>query len=297
MLLVLLTGCGPEHRSPIRIGVTSFELSPLPGLLPNRGLFQRDLEQQLGKPVVFDVMMPGQICVHLGSGRAAFALLTTADYAEIAPACRAEILTVVRNRRGGTHRQGLIIAAPGSRVKSLADARSMRIHFLPRGDAINEAALGALLEAGLDRREIDRGILGLQLDTTHLNSMEVAKSVVLEDAIGVIDEADYLRWPERGGSLVLLSPSKEEVRVIGRTIRVPEGPFVASLGTPPELRQKVRRYLLEHANRNQLVLDGLGIGGFAEPIDPREYEPYFALRRKLYPNVAHRNAGEVRIEK
>lgn len=82
---------------------------------------------------------------------------------------------------------------------------------------------------------------------------------------------------------MLLAPSKEQVRVIGRTVRVPEGPFLASLQTPPELRESMKRYLLEELNNKAVVLGVPGVSGFAEPIDRSEYEPYFALLRKLHP--------------
>ncbi len=283
VLLSLVAGCGPQFRSPTRIGVTSFDLTPLPPFLPKRILFQRELENHLGEPVVFDLMTPRQIRVHLGTGRLKFAMVSAADYAEIAPAGNAEILAVATNAHGRTYRQGLIIVSPQSRIESVSQTKGMRFHFLPAGDALNEAAAGALLEAGIARHEIDAGILGLGLDTSHINSLEVAKSVVLENAVGVIDEVDYLSWPERGGSLMLLAPSKEQVRVIGRTVRVPEGPFLASLQTPPELRETMKRYLLEELNNKAVVLGVPGVSGFAEPIDRSEYEPYFALLRKLHP--------------
>jgi len=144
--------------------------------------------------------------------------------------------------------------------------------------------LGALIEAGLEKKEVDRGILGLELDTTHISSLEVAKSVVLEEKVGgVIDEADYNKWPDKGGSLVLLLPSKDQVRIIAKTVRVPEGPFVVSNQAPPELVDKTRDYLLKVVNKKQVVLAALGSAGFAEPIDPQEYEPFFALYRKLHP--------------
>jgi hypothetical protein len=283
LLLCLLVGCGPQFHSPTRIGVTSFDLNPLPPFLPKRILFQRDLESHLDEPVVFDLLTPRQIRVHMGTGRVKFAMVSAADYAEIAPAGNSEMLAVAKNAQGRTYRQGLIIASPRSRIETVSQAKGLRFHFLPAGDVLNEAAAGALLEAGVARKQIDNGILGLGLDTSHISSLEVAKSVALENAVGVIDEADYMSWPDRGGSLMLLTPSKEQVRVIGRTVRVPEGPFLASLQTPPELRESVKRYLLEDLNKKAIVLGVLGVSGFAEPIAPNEYEPYFALLRKLHP--------------
>jgi ABC-type phosphate/phosphonate transport system substrate-binding protein len=248
-------------------------------------LFQRDLEDHLQQPVVFDLMSPRQIRVHLGTGRAKFAMLSAADFAEIAPAGNSEILAVPTNAHGHTSRCGLIIVSSKSRAQSVKELKNRRFHFLPVGDVLNEAAMGALLESGIAKQDIDRGFLGLELDTSHINSIEVAKSVVIEDAAGIIDEADYNAWPDRGGSLVLLTPSKEQVRVIGQTVRIPEGPFVASLETPEAMREDMKHYLIEDLKNNKLVLGVLGISGFAEPLDPADYQPYFELHRKLHPSA------------
>lgn len=282
-LPLTLSGCGPKFESPTRIGVTDLDLSPLPPFLPKRILFQRDLETELDGPVVFDLMSPRQIRVHLGTGRAAFAMVSAADFSQIAASDNYEILAVPTNLHGQTSRRGLIVVSAKSSIQSLADLKHRRFHFLPAGDVLNEAALGALMESGLSRQDLDHGILGLELDTSHISSLEVAKSVVLEDAAGIIDEADYNDWPEKGGSLVLLTPSKDQVRIIGETVRVPEGPFLASRETPADVREQVKRYLTEELKAKVIVLGVLGVSGFAEPIDVAEYEPYFALHRKLSP--------------
>jgi ABC-type phosphate/phosphonate transport system substrate-binding protein len=254
----------------------------VPPFLPKRFLFQEDVQELLHQPVAFDLMTARQIRVHLASGRMQFAMLSPADYAEIAPASVAEVLAVPTNAHGQTSRQGLIVVAPNSRLHSVAELKGIRFHFMPSGDVLNEAALGALLDAGVEPDNIDKGILGLELDTSHISSLEVAKSVVLEDnAAGVIDEADYQAWPETGGSLVLLSPSKAQVRVIGKTVRVPEGPFVASLAAPSDLRSKLRNYLLDDINNKKLVLGVLGVNGFTKPVAAEEYKDYAEVHRKL----------------
>lgn len=281
---LLATGCAHPFRAPIRIGVTSLDLSPLPPFLPKRFLFAEDLQTYLDEPVIFDLLQPRQIRVHLGTGRLKFAMLTPADYAEIMSADNCQMVAVPRNPRGQIYRRGLIVVSPRSRIQSLAELRKVRFHFLPLGDVLNEVAMGALLDAGIQMEEVDKGILGLQLDTLHINSVEVAKSVVIEEnAAGIIDEDEYNTWPERGGSLLLFAPSKEQVRVIGKTVRVPEGPFVASKETPRELVDKVRDYLFESAGNKALVFAALGCSGFAEPISPDEYRDYAALHEKLKP--------------
>ena len=280
---LLASGCSALLKPPVRMGTTTLDLSP-PLFLPRQALLQRDLEVWVGQPVVLDLMTPRQIRVHLNSGRMALAMLSPAEFSSVAPECEARILAVPVNGRGSSYRKGLIITAPASRLQSLSQISGKRFHFMPLGDILNEAALGALIEAGVDGQHIDRGILGLGLDTSHISSLEVAKSVVLEEQVaGVIDEADYNAWPATGGSLVFLIPSKDQVRVIGETVRVPEGPVVISNSISQELQDKLRRYFLEKAGANPLAMASLGFKGFAPPIAASEYDPYFRIHRNLFP--------------
>lgn len=301
-LLTLLTGCATVGTSvgrivdpfnlvglgapPIRIGVTRLDLSPPPLLLPKAVLFEENLSFHLGSAVSIDLLTPRQIRVHLGSGRLKFAMLSTEDYCAAAPGACSEILAVPLNEHKQAYRKGLIVVAPKSPIRSLSDIRSQRFHFMPRGNLLNEAAVGALMDAGLSKADLDKGLLGLELDTYHISSLEVAKAVVLEGrAAGVIDEADYLAWRDTGGSLLLLSPSKDQVRVIGETVRIPEGPFVVSVNTDPALKAKVQDYLLQTLPKRKLVLAALGCTGFAPPIDPKEYEPYCRIHYRLHPET------------
>jgi len=286
--LTLATGCLQGlGEPPVRVGVTKLEFISPVVLVPKWSLFEGGMASHLKKPVSFDLMTPRQIRVHLGSGRLKFAMLSPGDYAEIAKAENCKILAIPQNKNGAIYRQGLIIVSAKSSIKSLSEVKSKRFHFMPRNNIINKLAIGALMDAGVASADLDKGILGLELDTHHINSLEVAKSVAFEnDAAGVIDEADYRKWPEKGGNLLLLSPSKDQVRVIAKTIRVPEGPFVASIHTQQETIEKVRDYLLNVLNKkeNNIILEPMQYSGFAEPIEPEEYDAYFELHRKLYPS-------------
>lgn len=277
-------------RPPLRVGVARYEITPKLLFLPKWGLLNDDLALHLNEPVAFELLKPWQISVHLGTGRLKFAFLSARDYCEVASTDNHKILAVPIDNRGRTTRRGLIVVPPNSPVQSLPELKGLRFHFLPEGDDLNDAALGALLEAGVVKTDLDKGLLGLELDTRHISSAEVVKSVVLEGkAAGVIDETDYEQWPEKGGALLLPIPlpSKDQVRVIAKTVLVPNGPFVVSNETPPELAEKVGNYLLnvvsQHKLQNRLVLDPLDYKGFAPPIDRKEYEAFFAICRKLYP--------------
>ena len=274
--------------APIRVGETNLEFAPPPLMLPKRGFFRDALAEQIKQPVQFELMTPRQIRVHLNTGRTSFAIVKPQEVPEIMSTDACEIMAIAINNAGKTYRQGLIITAPNSPFKTIADAKGSRFHFMSLGDLLNDAAMGALIEAGIPRKEMDKSILGLGLDTTHLNSMEVAKSVVLEGkAAGIIDEADYEKWPDKGGSLVLLMPSKDQVRVIGKTMRIPEWPFLVSKRVDPDIKQRVSNLLFKLApDKYKLALAAMDMKGFAAPIAPKSYDAFAELYWKLHPRPA-----------
>lgn len=272
-------------RKPIRVGETNLEFTPPPLILPKRELFRGAMAETLKEPVQFELMTPRQIRVHLGTGRTSFAMVKPHELPEVMSTQTCDIMGVSINNAGKTYRQGLIITGPKSPIKTLADVKGARFHFMPAGDLLNDAAMGALIDAGIDKKEIDKSIFGLGLDTYHISSLEVAKSVVLEGrAAGVIDEADYEKWPDEGGSLVLLTASKEQVRVIGKTMRVPEWAFLVSRNVDPEIKKTTHDFLFKIApTKYKLAMAAMDLKGFAPPIDPKEYEPFSRLYNKLHP--------------
>ncbi len=277
-----LRGLGQQ---PVRVGITRLEFPP-PLFVPKHSLFNDNLALYLNKPVCFELLNPRQIRVKMGTGRLQFAMLTAGDFEQIAPADTYEILAVPKDTQGRIIRRGLIIVAPNSRLQSLSELKKQRFHFLPPEDPLNEAALGALLEAGVDKKDLNQGLLelGMSLGMHHINSLEVAKSVVLEqNAAGVIDEDDYNKWKETGGSLLLLNPSRDQVRIIAHTVTIPAGPFLAAKNNPPELTAKVKEFLFKVVGKNPLALAPLGYSGFVDPIDLKEYQPFFDVYRRLHP--------------
>jgi ABC-type phosphate/phosphonate transport system substrate-binding protein len=272
-------------KKPLRVGVTKLELSPL--MWPKRHLFELAMCEYLGQPVQFELMTPRQIRVHMGTGRLQFAMLKPQEYPEVAEAETCEILAVPVNQQGQTYRQGLVVASADSAIQALPDVRSRRFHFLNLGNPLNDAALKTLLDAGVCERDIDRGILGLRIDTYHISAFEAAKSVVYEkDSAGVIDKHAYLSWPEKGGNFLLLSPSRDKLRVLAETVRIPEGPFVASVRTKPKLVDRVRTFLLEVApDKYKVALAAMGWRGFSAPVDPQAYEAFAAAYQELHPDA------------
>lgn len=276
-----LTGLASE---PVRVGVTTLDMKP-PLMWPRRHLFRLAMANHLEQPVQFEVMTPRQIRVHLGTGRLQMAMLQPGDVTEVMEAGNAKILAVPVGSNLQPDRQGLIIVGPKSDLNSLADFAGHRFHFLQRDDLLNLAALGTLLDAGVSEEQIDKGILGLGLDTYHLNSVEVAKSVAVEqNAFGVIEESAYQKWPATGGSMLLLRPSKDQVRVIAKTVRIPGGPIVIARDVSPDFEKRVKEFLFDRAPTNhRLALAAMDVVTYSNPIDPRAYDGFGRIWTELKP--------------
>ncbi len=289
-LMLCAAGCGSVEsvvtgKQPVRIGVARIEFSSPPVMLPRRAPFFQELSSHIGQPVQPELMLPRQIRVHLGleANRVQFAMLSPADYAEVSRTDQHRIIALPVNEHGKVYREGLIIVGRKSPIEELSQIRAKRFHFLPKGHALNDAARGTLLESELTAKDISQGFFGL--DTHHINSLEVAKSVVLENnAAGVIDKDDYESWPESGGSFMLLRPSKDQVRVLAETMRVYEGPVVAGMYTPEETVAQVEDFLFNKVKNKAIVLSVLGCMGFDRPVEPSEYAAFNEMYRKINPD-------------
>ena len=80
---------------------------------------------------------------------------------------------------------------------------------------------------------------------------------------GVIDELAYEQWPATGGSLLPLSFSRDQVRVLARTAPVPEDAVLVSPHCDPGLAEKVKRFLEAGAKNVPAALESLEIAKFA----------------------------------
>lgn len=269
-------------QPPIRIGVTELEISPS-RILPKRTLFEENLEFYLHRTVSLELMTARQIGIHLESGRLQFAILSPTAYADIEPLNCASILAVPLNNDGKTSSRGLIVVSAHSTARKLEELKGHRIHFLPYHDVLNEAALGALLDAGVKVREGELPEPDSSLDALHEGSEDVVRDVLGDEgSAGVISESAYASWKpvSSPGNTVV---SQDQIRIIARTVSVPEGPIVCSRQTSAELSSKVSQYLLNVAPERPMILSSLGCKGFSASIQPKDFEPYIALHRRLYP--------------
>jgi ABC-type phosphate/phosphonate transport system substrate-binding protein len=288
----LAAGCQQEIR-PVRIGITKLEsvLLPVPpfdwALAAARWeVLRTDMGLYLGleKSVQIELLKPHQIRVHLGTGRVAFALVDAVEYAEIAPGNGDIVLATAVKQSGAPERVGLIVTRADSPIQSLSELKGKRFDFGPKGDPLlDTAAVCALWQAGVKIDDISKDkLLG---EYRHLNSQDIAKAVVYGKVpAGIIDEADYRKWPKKGGSL-LLGVSQDQLRILQRTDPVPEMVVIASKKADPALVDKVKKYFLEDVHsglKGLLVLSWFGIEKFV-PATPERYAPFVKLVNEVHP--------------
>ncbi len=257
---------------PVRIGTTHLHVNPL--VTPPWAGLQSDLQQKLGRQVQVLQFQPFQIHSQLEGGFLDFAILSATDYAEIRDTGCCQLVAQPVNTMGERGHRGLIIAKKDSKIEGLADLKGQRFAFGPSWDAASHlAAAYALMQAGLDPKDIVRELLPLPLARRHhLDSYEVAKAVAYEPLLpaGAIDEVEYHSWPDTGGSMLLQNVSQDSVRVIVKTAELPEGPIVASRKADPKLVGKIRDYLLS-GKVPPAAIRPLHWQGFA-PVEPQAYD-------------------------
>lgn len=279
-------------KKPVRIGIDRVQLNPVDA--PWSG-FARALQKKIGAPVQVISQRPFQIRGQLNRGFLDFAILSATDYAEVG-AENCILLAKPVNILGQTSRHGLIIVKKDSKIQALADLKAQRFAFGPLGDATCDlAAQYCLMQAGLSPSDLQKELLPPPLAGHHLSSFEVAKAVANEPvAAGAVDEVAYAGWPEKGVPIIKATPiagvlqmvSKDQFRVIGKTITLPEGPIVASNKADPALVAVVKQYLLS----GEIP---------AAALKPMEWRSFVAVEAGEYDHVVSmlrelREAGWVR---
>ncbi len=272
-------------KKPIHIGINRVQLNPVDA--PWSG-FTRGLQKKLATPVQVISQQPFQIRSQLNRGFLDFAILSATDYAEVG-AENCILLAKPVNTLGQTSRYGLIIAKKDSKVQVLADLKAQRFAFGPLGDATCDLAPQyCLMQAGLSPADIQKELLPPPLAGHHLSSFEVAKAVANEPvAAGAVDEVAYTGWPEKGVPIIKATPiagvlqlvSRDQFRVIGKTITLPEGPIVASKKADPALVAAVKDYLLS-GEMPAATLKPMDWRSFVA-VDAGEYDHVVTMLRQL----------------
>lgn len=281
------TGSGPLFapleqllgmKPPVRLAVTRVHINPL-APAPWQPL-QTGLSELLGRDVQVLQLKAFQVRSKFERGELDLALVSAADYVQIAGDDVCSLLAVCHNPDGSDHSSGLIVTAASSDVQSLDQLKGKRFAFGPRDDPILHIAAGqALIDAGVELGDLAKELLPPY--GFHTNSFEAAKAALYEGvAAAVVTESVFDSWPESGGLLLQGKLGRDRFRMLGKTPSVPNRAFLAGANVDAKLAERVREYLLEKVQSQPNVLESLGVGSF-EQAGPELYKPFAEMYEKV----------------
>jgi len=265
-------------KPPIRLAVTRVHINPLVPA-PWQPL-QTELRKLLGRDVQVLQLKAFQVRSKFERGELELALVSAADYVQIADDDVCSLLAVCHNPDGSDHSGGLIVTADTSDVQSLDQLKGKRFAFGPRNDPILHIAAGqALIDAGVELGGLAKELLPPY--GFHVNSFEAAKAALYEGAAAAaVTESVFESWPESGGLLLQGKLGRDRFRILGKTPPVPNRAFLAGAKVDPKLVARVREYLLEQVQDQPKVLESLGVGSF-EQAAPELYKPFAEMYEKV----------------
>lgn len=282
LVIAFAAGCQQDADSSniVQFGSTKAGLFGMPK--EYRALHPR-LEELFGSRIMFRAQPNGEaLAQQLAQGNISYAFMSAEEFCSAKDSSSLTPIAVGLNALGKSSRIAYIVIKAKSHVKTIADCAAKRFAFGTYKDLLTDvAAQAALAEAGVPVKKLLPELLlppPIAMEGRLYRGHDVAKTIVLDLTInaGVVDEVDYEKMPDTGGNFIL-GPSKDQIEIVGRTIRVPEMVVVAGPAANPEARQKLKAFLMNHVASDKLVCEQLGVTGFAEP-DPAAYEP---VRRLL----------------
>ena len=285
LAVAFVAGCrqGADSSRIVQFGSTKAGLFGPPKEF--RALHPR-LEELFDSRIMFRAQPNGEaLAQQLAQGNIPYAFMSAKEFCSAKDLSSLTPLAVGLNALGKSSRMAYIVVKAKSHVKTITDCAAKRFAFGTYKDLLTDlAAQAALAEAGVPVKKLLPELLlppPIAMEGRLYRGHAVAKTIVMDLTVnaGVVDELDYEKMPDTGGNFIL-GPSKDQLEIVGRTIRVPEMVVVAGPAASPEARQKLKAFLMNSIASDKLVCEQLGVTGFAEP-DPAAYEP---VRRLLASN-------------
>jgi ABC-type phosphate/phosphonate transport system substrate-binding protein len=228
--------------------------------------FRRAASKELGREVHFELTFPLLLEPQLGVGWQQFAIVSPAHYAALAKPDEFPVVAVGGAAAEQPCRPAYFVAPANSAIRELRDARNELIAFGPAEDSrLFLAAALALDEVGISRGDLKRQIIPVPGSLMHHRNSADATKAVLDGAAGVavVDSLWFDALPE--ASPDSMTPSKSRLRVIARTIALPDRVILRSPKIEPGLDLRMREFLLAAHTRHPTAMQRLKIGAFAEP--------------------------------
>jgi len=226
---------------------------------------RRSMSTALGRPVRLTLCLPSQLEPNLKLGLYDFAYVTPACYAAMKDAAQFEALAVSVDQSGRVARGAVLVVAADSELQRVEDLRGKVVAFGPRGDARTHHAALALLRAhGLKKTDLSLSLFPVPGSLKHYAKMrDVARSVINGSAdAGFIDEVTFEELP---ASAAQGEPARDKLRVIARTISVPDKLVIRSPKVDPQTARKMAEFLLTADARCPQALRPLLLSAYREP--------------------------------
>lgn len=257
---VILAGIVADRS--VAAGDSPYEIiNPLGPYEPLRAALQAELD----RPVVLDLCLRLALEPYLRDGHYDIALLSPAEYASLPKRERFEILAVSTDAQDRPARDALLVVSATSPVQSVAELKGKQVAFgLARDARTHQAGLDLLSSHGVDKSQLALDPLPIPGSLrTFPKSRDVMRSVLLGSAdAGFVDSAAWDELPERASPG---QPTRDRMRIIGRTAAVPDLVVVASAKLESDLRARLVAALGQVTRRHSGAVRALGLRGFAAP--------------------------------
>jgi ABC-type phosphate/phosphonate transport system substrate-binding protein len=227
---------------------------------------QRKLADVLGRPVALEFCFPLQLEPNLHNGMYDLAIVSAAQYGRFDPAKAPPALAIAMDVPDAPARPGVLIVKSDAPLTRIEDLRGKSVGFGPDGDSRTEyAALELLARHGLRRSDLSLEILPIPGTLKHYADGASAARAVLDGGVhaAFIDEAAWEALPATVASSGEVA--RADLRILGRTLEVPDRLFVASPTLPEKDQQAIRSFLASAKERAPQVLEALRCAGYAHP--------------------------------
>lgn len=269
-----LVGCGPKSDQDIvQIGSTKAAFLGPPSEF--RALAPR-LESALNKPVYFRAQPDGDaLGAQLTLGEIDFAILSAKEFCEIDDASQLDLIATGVNATDRSARRAFIVVKNDSSISKVSDLKGKRFAYGTHNDLLTDYAVRATLRnEGLPPNELVTELLPPPIaydgrlyagsEAPAKVALPILRGDVIPISAAVIDEVAWMKLPDTGGN-VITGPAKDDLKIIAKTMTVPELVVVAGPESDPSEVSRVRQYFLKEASKDPNVCEQLGVKGFTEP--------------------------------
>lgn len=246
----------------ISLGVEPGVLNPF----ANHEKLRKALEDSIGRPVQLRLSFPIQLEPNLELGFYHFAAVTPGDYLAMPKREKFEPIVVSVDESGREARLAVLVVRADSTIQSIEELRGKTLGFGPAEDArTHQAGLALLREHGIEKADLSLGIVPLPGSLKHFPKMrDIAQSVINQSSdAGFIDEAAFEALPETAD--VEGEPSRDKLRVIGRTVALPGKILIRSPKAEQAIVDQVAQFLLTADQNCPDALKPLFISAFHAP--------------------------------